>query len=654
MYHAYYGIEESPFSITPDPRYLYMSRGHQEALAHLVYGVSESGGFVLLTGEVGTGKTSVCRALLEQLPDLADVALVINPRMSEIELVASICDELGVSRDRDATSLKSLVDMLNRHLLALHAKGRHAVVIIDEAQNLSPAVLEQVRLLTNLETPTRKLLQIILVGQPELSELLEAREMRQLAQRVTARYHLKPLNRAETKAYVRHRLLVGGLPVETFSDRAIAALYRRSRGVPRLINSIGDRCLLGAYAQNLRQVDRGLAVAAAREVLGEGRPVSRRRLAWSASLGLAGVAAAGLVAGLVLTGRVDPGSAVGDLRERWTDVGLSAALSETPGDQGAPVDDEPVAGSATVGGPKAGETPVRPKAPFAGDEIASDAIAAVVGDQAALAARGLAEIPDRTPSLEADIGALPEVREAADVWPDGPAEGRLAHVAAGPLLIPQAGPVAPPSPPTLADLMKSQEPEESRHAAAEALFGLWRTEGPGAADDICSAVSASAFRCVKGTGGWGPLGIVDRPAVITLRDPGGKEVSALLVELAGERVKLRIGDRLIETDRATVTPLWLQDYLALWRPPAIYRRVLLPGARGADVAWVKNRLLDISGQSGVVEEEALFDDDLRREVMAFQKRRGLTPDGIVGMQTLLQLSIGLASPDEPRLRAAGT
>jgi type II secretory pathway predicted ATPase ExeA len=209
MYYDYFGISESPFSITPDPRYLYMSKGHHEALAHLLYGVSENGGFVLLTGEVGTGKTSVCRCLLEQLPDAADVALILNPRLTELELLAAICGELGIAYPKKAASFKVMVDLLNRHLLEIHAKGRHAVVIIDEAQNLSPGVLEQVRLLTNLETPTRKLLQIVLIGQPELAEILKRKEMRQLAQRISAHYHLDPLSRSETLGYIHYRLAVG-------------------------------------------------------------------------------------------------------------------------------------------------------------------------------------------------------------------------------------------------------------------------------------------------------------------------------------------------------------------------------------------------------------------------------------------------------------
>ena len=274
MYTEYFGIDENPFSIAPDPRYLYMSRRHQEALAHLLYGVGEGGGFVLLTGEVGTGKTTICRCLMEQLPDTVDLALSLNPRLSAMELLASICDELGIEYPEGNTSQKLFVDLLNRHLLDAHAKGRRSVLVIDEAQNLSPEVLEQVRLLTNLETTKTKLLQIILIGQPELNELLGRNDMRQIAQRVTARFHLDPLGKEETKAYIRHRLAVVGLEANVFGTGAMAEIFKRSRGVPRLINNVCDRCLLGAYTQSKKAVDAKMVRAAAKEVLGIKKPTS--------------------------------------------------------------------------------------------------------------------------------------------------------------------------------------------------------------------------------------------------------------------------------------------------------------------------------------------------------------------------------------------
>ena len=248
MYASYFGLAERPFSLAPDPRYLYLSDPHREALAHLLYGIGGGGSFVLLTGEVGTGKTTVCRALLEQLPPDVDVAMIFNPRLTSVELLAAACDELRVAYPAGTTSLKVLVDTLSHALLEAHGRGRRTVLIIDEAQSLSGAVLEEIRLLTNLETTRDKLLQVVLIGQPELSAILARPDLRQLAQRITARYHLRPFTAEETRAYVQHRMEVAGQRQPIFATRAIRVAHRRSRGVPRLLNTICDRALLGAYA----------------------------------------------------------------------------------------------------------------------------------------------------------------------------------------------------------------------------------------------------------------------------------------------------------------------------------------------------------------------------------------------------------------------
>ena len=211
MYTKYFGLKEPGFSITPDPRFLYLSEDHREALAHLLYGAGEGGGFVLLTGEVGTGKTTICRTFLEQLPQEVDVALILNPPLTVPDLLYAICEEFGIPVSATIESPRVLVARLNRYLLEAHARNRRPVLLIDEAQNLSPDVLEQIRLLTNLETHTHKLLQIFLVGQPELRDLLDTRELRQISQRITARYHLLPLSRRETSNYVAHRLAVAGI-----------------------------------------------------------------------------------------------------------------------------------------------------------------------------------------------------------------------------------------------------------------------------------------------------------------------------------------------------------------------------------------------------------------------------------------------------------
>lgn len=294
VYLKFFGLSESPFAITPDPAFVYLSPAHRDALAHLLHGVGQggSGGFVQLTGEVGTGKTMMCRCLLEQLPEQTQVALILNPLVTPREMLATICEELGIETAGFADSSKRLVDALNTYLLQKHAEGWRVVVVIDEAQNLSPEALEQVRLLTNLETTKHKLLQMVLLGQPELRDLLQRRDLRQLAQRITARYHLAPLDAAETAAYVRHRMEVAGAPRNPFSRAALKALHQRSGGVPRLINIIADRALAGAYTVEAAVIGPRLVHAAADEVQPAEHQVQSSHLPWL----IAGASAAALLA----------------------------------------------------------------------------------------------------------------------------------------------------------------------------------------------------------------------------------------------------------------------------------------------------------------------------------------------------------------------
>lgn len=290
MYTSFFGLNEKPFSITPDPRYLFMSERHGEALAHLVYGVTESGGFMQLTGEVGTGKTTLVRTLLaSRLPDNADVAVILNPQLSAIEFLQTICEELGITDITIPNSSKALIDALNHYLLAAHAEGRRTILVVDEAQNLARDVLEQVRLLTNLETSKQKLLQIILIGQPELRDLLARNDLRQLAQRITGRYHLEPLSRDETALYIEHRLSVAGAVGDVFDSGAKREVFRLSEGVPRLINVICDRALLGAYSRESRRVSRRFVRHAAAEI--SGKPYTTAFFRWAGPT----MAAAGVV-----------------------------------------------------------------------------------------------------------------------------------------------------------------------------------------------------------------------------------------------------------------------------------------------------------------------------------------------------------------------
>lgn len=334
MYTNYFNLTQQPFSIAPDPRYLFMSERHREALAHLLYGIGSGGGFVLLTGEIGAGKTTVCRCFIEQVPDNCRLAYIFNPKLTVEELLLTICDEFRIGlapASGGALGVKGYVDAINGYLLDSHAQGNNNVLVIDEAQNLSPQVLEQLRLLTNLETSERKLLQIILIGQPELRTMLAQPELEQLAQRVIARYHLGPLSASETGAYIAHRLTVAGAhPGNPIPASLAPLIHRLTHGVPRRINLLCDRALLGAYVENSREVTPRILRRAAQEVFADEERAPRAPMRWP------------LVAGGVLAGAAISAAA-------WQ------AVPHTPA---------PPAPAAVAAAPKA-QPSARPKAPAA-------------------------------------------------------------------------------------------------------------------------------------------------------------------------------------------------------------------------------------------------------------------------------------------------
>ncbi len=380
MYAAHFRLKREPFSIAPDPHFLFMSEAHREALAHLLYGVSGGGGFVLLTGEIGAGKTTVCRCFLDQVPENSNVAYIFNPKLEVIELLQTVCEEFGIERPAATATVKEYVDRLNAFLLQQHAAGRHSVLIIDEAQSLSPAVLEQLRLLTNLETAERKLLQIILIGQPELRDMLARPRMEQMAQRVIARYHLPALSAAETVHYIRHRMAVAGLDGEApFDERALARIHQLTGGVPRRINLLADRALLGAYANRKARVDREIVEKAADEVFDKGRRATpaapARKPAPARGSGLANGA---LTAALAIAGA----------------IGLAVAVAYWP--------TRPAA---------------RAVAAEAAEAASAAAAAASAAASAALAAASAASAPAAAPVAD-DLGALATavLRSEAAAW----------------------------------------------------------------------------------------------------------------------------------------------------------------------------------------------------------------------------------------------
>jgi general secretion pathway protein A len=646
MYWEYFGLEENPFSISPDPRYLYMSKRHQEALAHLVYGVGEGGGFVVLTGEIGTGKTTVCRCLIEELPDDIELALMLNPRVDEVELLATICDEFAIPYpDHDAT-LKLLVDRLNEHLLEAHARGRRPVLMIDEAQNLSPAVLEQVRLLTNLETTTQKLLRIILVGQPELNDLLKRKGLRQLDQRITARYHLEPLSRGDTAGYLAHRMGVAGVAHEIFTTAAVRTIYRRSGGVPRLINTICDRCLLGAYAEDRRRIGARLVRGAASEVLGAH---ARRRGAprWLAVAAAGAAVAAAVVAdplGLGLPARLGYGPPTHKVAA--VAPTLSSAVQPAPsGVQDDAVSRPPPAAEAPVEAQAASPEPATPRPENRGGEPPALLPPPPPPSQTVVAPA--AESPAGPPIDRGPPDA------AVDGEPVAAAEARPIEVVALGVPLPAAEtPDRPAEGPTvLADLLERPGMHGDMEAALTSLFRRWRFDY-GRLDGVapCRKALYAKLQCLQGRTTWHELRLADRPAVITLRAPDGRRMHAALLRLGDDRAVIEIDGREVQARVAALSLLWTGDFLLLWRPPPRFVRELREGHEGEDVAWLSDRLAELGGESPGHAESAVFDAPLLERLRSFQRERGLAVDGIVGPRTIIQINTAAGLPDLPTLR----
>lgn len=501
MYTQFFNLREMPFSITPDPAYLYMSPRHQEALGHLLYGTGQYGGFVQLTGEVGTGKTTVVRTLLEQKLEGVEVAMIHNPRQSEREFVQSICDELRVVYDREPTpTLKDLVDALNLHLLKNHAQGKRTVLIIDEAQNLEPGVLEQVRLLTNLETHKEKLLRIMLIGQPELSDVLAGPELRQLASRITARYHLTPLEEDETAEYVRHRLGVAGTQEELFAPEAITEIHRRTRGVPRLINVLCDRALLGAYASHQHRVSAELVRGAALEVLGKQRDaLGDRRVGW---------------------GRLDrrSGGGLPLLSLTWFEGALIAL-------------------ALMIGGALIYQTILRLLQPSS----------MPVAEEAQPAEEDTAPVASVAP---------PAPAPAPQPAPVAPAPR--------PALAPPAAPqVRPPDPAAMNKVFASRQSLAQLTGQLIRLWDNAISVKSGS--NVCRTLRAQGLECYRTNGGLKDLRQMDRPAILTLSDDAGAQRYALVTQLTDDRARVEIGRGGVDVSIEDLSRAWNGEIFLLWR-----------------------------------------------------------------------------------------
>jgi general secretion pathway protein A len=577
LYAAYFNLREPPFSIAPDPSFLYLSAGHQEALGHLLYGTGQYGGFVQLTGEVGTGKTTIVRSLLAQKLDDVDVAMIHNPRQNELEFVASICDELGVKYPQAATSIKTLVDALNEHLLKVHAAGRRTVLIIDEAQNLAPGVLEQVRLLTNLETDKEKLLRIMLVGQPELATLLERADLRQLASRITARARLSPLLASDTERYIVHRLRVANGAADLFTHAAIRRVHQYTQGIPRLINIVCDRALLGAYARGLRTVTPEVVNQAAAEALG----LEQRKPSWQRKLlqllprrlPLLYVEAALAIATLIVAGVIAL-----ELLGHKPKAAPAAAPNAASPESAESV--SPAASASSAAAVSAGSSSAIPTA----STSSTPEPKAVATNAAINAASALSTTP-----VDVDIGAL---RATAQPLP----------------------------------------------VVMSRLIGLWDdTLHINRGDNVCRALADSKLGCYRAEGDWDTLAAINRPAILTLQWPEGPEQYVLLRGLDDGHAVLETANGPLRLAIAEIGNLWTGEYLLLWRKE-IDDLVIAPKSRNENVRWLRMRLAQVKGEKLTPPVSDRFDRGLVEAVRQFQTAHGLSGTGNVGVRTLMVLA----------------
>lgn len=526
MYAQFFGLKQAPFSIAPDPRYLYMSERHREALAHLLYGVNGGGGFVVLTGEIGAGKTTVCRCFLEQIPRRTNVAYIFNPKLTVVELLKSVCDEFRIPCGHQGpgqATIKDYVDPLNEFLLKTHAVGQNNVLIIDEAQNLSPDVLEQLRLLTNLETSERKLLQIMLIGQPELRTMLAHPELEQLAQRVIAHFHLEALSEAETGQYIQHRLSIAGLKRgRLFDSKSVRRIHQLTGGVPRRINLLCDRALLGAYVESKGRVDRTIVDKAAQEVFQAPKAGGHTPAAPSGK-GTAG-------------------------QTRRGRGGLPRPASEWP-------------------------WPV-----WLAGGLALTAAAGLAGS-AWLQHRQASQARPASTSAPRAVVAQADASQAGASPGSGGGNTSATDKALNALL----------SAPTADATQVIQAAFKREKEALQALAPLWQVTLPDSGDP-CLTAQQQNLACFRNSGGLSLIRQLARPVVLALHDSRDQAIYAVLTGLKDQTAYVVLDGRPYALPLATLATLWRGDFITYWHTPPGFRSKVLPGNSGPVVDWLALQL----------------------------------------------------------------
>jgi len=654
MYESYFGLKEKPFSIAPDPRYIYLSDAHEDALAHLLFGVQEGGGFALMTGEVGTGKTTLLRTLVQQLPEHIDLALVFNPMLSPLQFVATVCDELKISYDAEKASLKLLIDALNKHLLEAYLDGRRTILVIDEAQALSVDVLEQIRLLTNLETTREKLLQIILIGQPELRETLARTDMRQLAQRITDVFHLEPLGLQEVRNYLIHRLTIAGAQKTLFTDSAVRAIYSASGGVPRLVNELADKALLAAYAGEKRKVDKKLVRQASKQVLASRDETSFGWL-WGVTAGIVILAAAGIFYLWLQSTSVANAPALQQPMTSGHEGGSevpAAAVIEPSVVQQAGVDDTPVLISNGVSTPYLSEESadqVIPQNPDSealqtGELIPAESESELLPVQAAA---DVASIEPSSMPVSGDVTLQPQLEQI---------EANDGQLITAQTVEPEKKSVKQHKEESIAldEWIYDHSEETSRENALKELVSVWNVDVDSRSDP-CSSIREYGLRCLKMNGSWAKINEINRPVIVQLHLGDQRSHYVALLGSDDESVVIRFNAEVYRFPQKELSDRWFGEFELIWQePPMGFRSAMRPGDSGEQIEWLRDRLGEINGEEIPTQNGVdLFDEPLAEAVRLFQEGNHLTPDAMVGMQTIIRLNSASPSDSGPRLKVKG-
>lgn len=593
MYYEHFGFNEPPFSISPDPRFLYMSARHRDALAHLVYGAGENGGFVLLTGAVGTGKTTLIRSLLKQELANVELAFCLHSGLSAFDFIASILDELQVSYDDKATSLKPLIDALNCHLLATHAAGKETVLIIDEGQNLSREVLEQVRLLTNLETDAKKLLRIILVGQEELLHTINRNDLRQLSQRITTRYHLTPLNPEEVADYIAHRIKTAKSSPSIFSAAATRQVHRLTKGVPRLINIVCDRALLAAYNDDADTVQAKHVVVAATETLPQAHIEPHRqatpKLALIALLGL-GMITAGGYAYLHPEKTNNFIHNISKIKEKTGVVQNKEAAKIVRPENNA---------ATTTSAQETTQEIAQNTTPSTNDEISA-----------------LVQPPEEPPQTVAPLQTTVSRETATDT------KKRQMNVF---------------------DIAVGQS------AGVGLLLRRWGLDSNIPIDKTaCQFAETQRMTCLMGKGTLAMVTAINRPTLLEMMNANGNIVGWVAVNKLNNEYFSATGQ---EQQFITQQLLrwWSGNFIVLLKKPNVSIKIS-PGFEGEQVLWLRQRIAAAAGKDYAnISSSQLYDDALVEQVKQFQRSRLIDIDGIIGDKTLTYLFNVIADEETPTL-----